>query len=67
VSDRLDIKLDLVYFEYNKTKLSKSRDENFVYKTQVSLSSEDLVIGLLLRYPDKFDMISENILYREYL
>jgi phage-related minor tail protein len=25
------------------------------------------VIGLLLRYPDKFDMISENILYREYL
>lgn len=67
VSDKLDIKLDLVYFEYNKTKLSKSRDDNFVYKTQVSLSSEDLVIGLLLRYPDKFDMISENILYREYL
>lgn len=67
VSDKLDIKLDLVYFEYNKTKLSKSRDENFVYKTQVFLSSEDLVIGLLLRYPDKFDMISENILYREYL
>jgi hypothetical protein len=56
-----------VYFEYNKTKLSKSRDDNFVYKTPVSLSSEDLVIGLLLRYPDKFDMISENILYREYL
>jgi DNA primase len=67
VSDKLDIKLDLVYLEYNKTKLSKSREDNFVYKTQITLSSEDLVIGLFLRYKEKFDSISENILYKAYL
>ncbi len=61
ISDKLDIKLDLVYMEYNKTKLPKSRDEVFVYKKEISLNSEDLLIGILLKYPEKIDFIKENI------
>jgi len=67
VSDKLDIKLDLVYLEYNKTKLSKSRDDSFVYKKAASLTSEDLVIGLLMRYSEKFEEIKSLIAYKKYV
>lgn len=67
VSDKLDIKLDLVYLEYNKTKLSKSRDDSFVYKKAASLTSEDLVIGLLMRYNEKFEEIKSLIAYKKYV
>lgn len=68
VSDKLDIKLDLVYQEYNKTKIQKSREETYVYKSPVgNLSSEDLMIGLILKYPERFENIKQSLLYRDFL
>ena len=67
VSDRLDIKLDIVYLEYNKTKIQKSRETPFVYKSSISLTSEDVMIGILLRYPEKIDFIQKNVLFQEFL
>lgn len=68
VSDKLDIKLDLVYQEYNKTKIQKSREETYVYKSPVgNLSSEDLMIGLILKYPERFENIKQSLLYTDFL
>jgi hypothetical protein len=43
VSNKLDIKLDIVYLEYNKTRINKTDSEISIYKTEKIITSEDLV------------------------
>ncbi|MDD5769878.1 MAG: DNA primase [Candidatus Gracilibacteria bacterium] len=66
ISKKLDIKIDIVYLEYNKTKLAKREDE-FSVKILKKLTSEDLVIGYLIKYQDKFDFIKQNIKFKNYI
>ncbi len=66
ISKRLDIKLDVIYLEYNKTKLAKREDEFQVSKKD-KLTSEDLVIGYAIKYPEKIDFIKKNIKFEKYL
>lgn len=66
ISKKLDIKLDVIYLEYNKTKTAKREDE-FVFSKKEKLTSEDLVIGYIIKYPEKLNFIKENIKYEKYL
>ena len=66
ISQKLDIKLDIVYLEYNKTKLAK-RDDEFNLKTWNKLTSEDLIIWYTIKYPEKINFISENIKFKKYI
>jgi hypothetical protein len=44
VSGKLDIKIDVVYLEYNKTRINKNDSEAPIYKNEKTITSEDLVI-----------------------
>ncbi len=66
ISKKLDIKLDVVYLEYNKTKLAKRDDEFQINKTG-KLTSEDLIIGYAIKYPEKIDFIKKNLNLEKYL
>ncbi len=66
ISKKLDIKLDIVYLEYNKTKLEKRADE-FEVKTTHKLTSEDLVIWYIIKYPEKLSFINQHIQFHKYL
>jgi hypothetical protein len=44
VSNKLDIKLDIVYLEYNKTRINKNDSDIITYKNEKTITSEDLVI-----------------------
>lgn len=66
ISKKLDIKIDIVYLEYNKTKLEKRADE-FEVKTPHKLTSEDLVIWYIIKYPEKLAFINEQIQFHKYL
>lgn len=66
ISKKLDIKLDLVYLEYNKTKLEK-RPWEFEVKVAHKLTSEDLIIWYIIKYPEKFSLIHENINFIKYV
>lgn len=64
ISQKLDIKLDIVYLEYNKTKLDK-RENISIKKTQVT--SQDLLIWYCIKYPEKIDFIKENLKLIKYI
>lgn len=64
ISEKLDIKLDLVYLEYNKTRIS--REEKTDFKKPKSITSEDLVVWIFIKYPELYDFIKENIKYKNY-
>lgn len=64
ISQKLDIKLDIVYLEYNKTKLDK-RENISIKKTQVT--SQDLLIWYCIKYPEKIDLIKENLKLIKYI
>ncbi len=66
ISKKLDIKLDLVYLEYNKTKLEK-RAWEFEVKISHKLTSEDLIIWYIIKYPEKFSLIHQNINFIKYV
>jgi hypothetical protein len=66
VSEKLDIKLDLVYLEYNKTRLSKE-EQGITYKNKKSITSEDLVIWYLVKYPEKISDAKELIKFKEFI
>lgn len=66
ISKKLDIKIDIVYLEYNKTKLEK-RAWEFEIQVSHKLTSEDLIIWYIIKYPEKFSFISEHITFHTYL
>lgn len=66
ISKKLDIKIDVVYLEYNKTKLEK-RAWEFEIPISHKLKSEDLIIGYIIKYPEKFSLIKEHIHFVSYL
>lgn len=66
IAKKLDIKLDIVYLEYNKTKLEKRADE-FQVKVGQKLTSEDLLIGYCIKYPEKIWYIKSLIKFEKYL
>lgn len=66
ISKKLDIKIDIVYLEYNKTKIEKRADE-FEVQAARKLTSEDLVIWYAIKYPEKLGFINENIQFHSYL
>ena len=66
VSEKLDIKLDLIYLEYNKTRISK--DEWVEYKiNKKNITSQDLIIGFLIKYPEKIKEAFELIKHKDYI
>lgn len=66
ISEKLDIKLDLIYLEYNKTRISK--DEWVEYKiNKKNITSEDLIIGFLIKYPEKIKEALESIKLKDYI
>lgn len=66
IAKKLDIKLDIVYLEYNKTKLEKRADE-YQVKVEQKLTSEDLLIGYCIKYPEKIGYIKSLIKFEKYL
>lgn len=64
ISQKLDIKLDIVYLEYNKTKLDK-RENISISKS--SITSQDLMIWYCIKYPEKIDFIKENLKLINYI
>jgi hypothetical protein len=44
VSNKLDIKIDVVYLEYNKTRINKNDSETPVFKVEKTITSEEIVI-----------------------
>jgi len=64
IARKLDIKLDIVYLEYNKTRLLKRDD--FIVNTKQKISSEDLIIWYIIKYKDYFDFIKENLKQEKY-
>lgn len=66
ISKKLDIKLEIIYQEYNKTKLEKRVDE-FQVKKSKTLTSTDLVIWYCIKYPEKITFIQENIKFQKYI
>lgn len=66
ISEKLDIKLDLIYLEYNKTRVSK--DEWVEYKiNKKNITSEDLVIWYLIKYPEKIKETLDLIKLKSYI
>lgn len=63
---KLNIKIDIVYLEYNKTKLARREDE-FSVKIWNKLTSEDLIIWYCVKYPEKIDFIKNHIQFEKYL
>lgn len=66
ISQKLDIKIDIVYLEYNKTKLARREDE-FTVQIGKKLTSEELVIGYSIKYPDKIDFIKTHLKFPKYI
>lgn len=66
VAHKLDIKLEVVYSEFNKTKLPRTPSVQNQNKTH-HFKSDDLLIGYLIKYPEKISEIKENILLSKYL
>lgn len=65
ISKKLDIKLEIVYLEYNKTRAER-QENNFVIDVK-KLTSQELLIGLILKYPEKIDFVNENLITKKYL
>ena len=65
ISTKLDIKIDIVYQEYNKTKLE--RRENSQISTKSQLTSSDIIIWYCINYPEKIGFIKENIKLKKYI
>ncbi len=65
ISTKLDIKIDIVYQEYNKTKLE--RRENSQVSTKSQLTSSDIIIWYCINYPEKIGFIKENIKLKKYI
>lgn len=65
ISAKLDIKIDIVYQEYNKTKLE--RRENSQVSTKSQLTSSDIIIWYCINYPEKIGFIKENIKLKKYI
>ncbi len=66
ISQKLDIKLEIVYSEFAKTRLAKRENDTFK-NTKTPTSSQDTLVWLLLKYPEYFDFIKENIKFTKYL
>lgn len=65
ISKRLDVSLDIIYQEYQKTKIDK---REWITKLKSNtISSEDLIIWYLINYRDKYDYIKEKIILIDYL
>ncbi len=61
ISKKLDIKLEIVYNEYNKTKIEKN---NLIsLKPKYTITSEDLLISQIIKYYDKIDFIKKELNY----
>jgi DNA primase len=67
ISNKLDIKIDIVYLEYNKTRINRNESETPTYKNEKIITSEDLVIWLLIRSPENLEFANEAIKQKEYL
>lgn len=67
ISRKLDIKLEIIYDEYNKTKFEKRHDEFQVQIEKHALTSEDLVIWYIIKYPEKISFIQQCIQLPEYI
>jgi hypothetical protein len=52
--------------EYNKTKLARKEDEFQVNKKE-KITSEDLLIGYAIKYPEKINFIKKNLKFEKYL
>lgn len=66
ISKKLDISLDIVYLEFNKTRLQK-REDNFEINNKKILKSSDLIIGQIIKYENLFEDIKNEIILKEYL
>jgi DNA primase len=66
ISTKLNIKLDIIYWEYNKTKSAKREDE-FQMNVSAKFTSEDLIIWYCIKYPEKIDFIKEHIQFKNYI
>lgn len=63
ISEKLDIKLDLVYLEFNKIKVNLKNNTNSSIITEKKLEDiEDNIIVLFLKYPHLIDFIIENLI-----
>lgn len=61
ISKKLDIKLEIVYYEYNKT---KSWNNNITQiKPKFTITSEDLLISRIIKYKDKLEFIKKELDY----
>lgn len=61
ISKKLDIKLEIVYNEYNKTKIEKNNI--ILLKPKYTITSEDLLISQIIKYYDKIDFIKKELNY----
>lgn len=61
ISKKLDIKLEIVYYEYNKTKSWNNNITNI--KPKFTITSEDLLISRIIKYKDKLEFIKKELDY----
>lgn len=61
ISQKLNIKLDLVYLEFNKIKI-KSNNQNDIILKKEEKNIEDNIIALFIKYPNLSDFIIENLI-----
>lgn len=66
ISQILDIKLEVVYSEFKRTKLAK-RENIWIKNNAWNITSQEMIIWIILQYPDYFEFIKENISFREFL
>lgn len=66
LSQKLDIKLDIVYLEYNKTRIKKDENET-IYKNEKTITSEDLIIWYLIKNEKNIEIVQENIKFKKYI
>lgn len=64
IAGKLDIKLEVVYEEYSKLKIGSTPTTT---KFQTKHTSEELLIGYLIKYPEKKDFIQTHIQMSDFL
>lgn len=65
ISKKLDISIDLVYMEYNKTRVKNNNTKTEIYKNHVSYDAQDYLIAHILNDFSLIDLAEEKIILKE--
>jgi len=65
ISKKLDISIDLVYMEYNKTRVKNNNTKTEIYKNHVSYDVQDYLIAHILNDFSLIDLAEEKIILKE--